>query len=137
MFESQKRINNRKTYLESIYISQSILHMRINDEFRKSQDFTTQMKSITKTRLLTLLRCQRLHRFQIKVIIQMQVVQIFTVNQQIQHVITLTTNLQTGFNPIDLCALKKLCRFERFKQITFLHRFRWSMMQCIQHKVFQ
>ena len=71
------------------------------------------MKRITKTRFLSFFCRQCLHWFQVKIIIQMQVVQILTMNQQVQHVITLTANLQTDFNPVQCCGLKEFRRLER------------------------
>ena len=50
---------------------------------------TTEMEGVSETRLLTLFRRERFHRLQIEVEVQMQVVQVFAVNQQIQHVVTL------------------------------------------------
>jgi hypothetical protein len=38
----------------------------------------------------------------------MQVVQILAVDQQVEHVIALTTNLKSDLNPIQTCRLEKL-----------------------------
>lgn len=51
------------------------------------------MVTISETRLFTLLGGQCFHRLQVEIVIQMQIIQILTMNQQIEHIITLTTNL--------------------------------------------
>lgn len=48
----------------------------------------------------------------------MQIIQIFPMDQQIQHVVSLAKHLQANFNPIKRCGLEKLCGFERAEQIT-------------------
>ena len=45
--------------LESVNITQTILDMCIDHKLGETQDFTTKMESVSKTRLLTLLRGQR------------------------------------------------------------------------------
>ena len=47
------------------------------------QDFSAKMEGITESRLLSLFGCQCLDRLQIKVVIQMKIVEIFPVNQQV------------------------------------------------------
>merc|ERR1719494_5821 len=123
--------------LKSIDISQPILHMRIYNEFRQSQDLTAQVESISKSRFLTLLGGECLDRFQVEIVIQMQVIQVLTMNQQVQHVVTLTTHLQTCLHPIDASGLKEFGGFKRPEQVAFLHGFWWTMVECIEHKVFQ
>eukprot|EP00573_Skeletonema_grethae_P011256 CAMPEP_0201703974 /NCGR_PEP_ID=MMETSP0578-20130828/41486_1 /ASSEMBLY_ACC=CAM_ASM_000663 /TAXON_ID=267565 /ORGANISM="Skeletonema grethea, Strain CCMP 1804" /LENGTH=67 /DNA_ID=CAMNT_0048191899 /DNA_START=99 /DNA_END=299 /DNA_ORIENTATION=- len=56
--------------LVGINISQTILHVRINHELGETQDLPREMERITKTTLLPLLRCQRLGRLEIEVIIK-------------------------------------------------------------------
>lgn len=51
------------------------------------------MECIPETRLLTLLGGQRLHRLQVEVVVQVQVVEILAMNQQIEHVVALPTHL--------------------------------------------
>ena len=47
------------------------------------------MEGVAETGLLTLFGGERLDRLQVKVEIQMQVVEILAVNQEIQHVVAL------------------------------------------------
>ena len=86
--------------------------MGVNNELRQSQNFTTKIESVSESRLFTFLRGQRLNRFQIKVVIQMKVVQVLSVDQQVKHVVALATNLQANFYPIETGRLEKLGGFE-------------------------
>lgn len=52
------------------------------------------MEGITKPTLLALLGGECLDWLQVEVVVKMQVVQVFTVNQQIQHIVTLATDLE-------------------------------------------
>ena len=66
------------------------------------------MKSVSETRLLSLFGSQGLCRLQIEIVIQMQIIQIFAVNEKIKHVVSLTTNLQASFDPVELSHLEEL-----------------------------
>lgn len=49
-------ISNRKhPYLESVNIAESVLHMAVNNQLGETQDLTTEMEGISKTRLFTFL----------------------------------------------------------------------------------
>lgn len=69
-------------------------------------------RTISEPRLFSFFSRQRFHRLQIEIVIQMKVVQIFTMNQKIQHVVALTAHLQSRFDPIQSCGLKEFRRFE-------------------------
>ena len=47
----------------------------------------------------------------------MKVIQILTMNQQIQHVVTLSANLKTNLHPVQSGGLKELCCFEGAEQV--------------------
>ncbi len=74
--------------------------MRVNDQLCQSQDFPTQMESVSETRLLSLFRGKGLHRFQVEVVIQMKIVEILSVDQQVEHVVTLSAYLKAGLHPV-------------------------------------
>lgn len=63
------------------------------------------------------LRGQRLHRLQVEVVVQMQVVEILTVDQQIEHVVALPAHLQPHFHPVQLGGLEELCGFEGSEEV--------------------
>lgn len=39
----------------------------------------------------------------------MQVVEVLTMDEQIEHVVALSANLQANLHPIQLCGLEELC----------------------------
>ena len=94
--------------LERVHIVQSVLDMTIHNQFRQTKNFTAKMESITESGLFTFFSGQSLHGLQIEVVIQMQIVQVLTMNQQVQHVITLTADLKANFDPIKSGGLEKL-----------------------------
>lgn len=60
---------------------------------------------------------QRLDRLQVEVVVEMQVVEVLTVDKQIEHVVALPANLQTHFHPVQLGGLKELGGLEGAEQI--------------------
>jgi hypothetical protein len=89
--------------------------MRVDDEFRETENLTTQVECVTESRLLTLFGCQRLHWFQVEVVVQVEVVQVFTMDEQVEHVVALSANLKTCFDPIQCCRLENLFQLDIFK----------------------
>ncbi len=70
------------------------------------------MESIAKSRLFPLLGGQRLHRLQVEVVVQVEIVQILAMDQQIQHVVPLTTDLQHPEKLVlNISQLVKLCPY--------------------------
>jgi hypothetical protein len=102
--------------LEGFDVAQAVLHVSIEDELCQLQDFTQQVESVTKARLFTFFGSKSLDGLQVEVVIQMQVVQVLAMNEQVQHVVALTANLQTSFDPIDFSRLEELGRFEGLEQ---------------------
>jgi len=47
----------------------------------------------------------------------MQVVKVLSVNQEVQHVVSLTANLQASFHPIQGGGLKEFCSLERTEEV--------------------
>ena len=123
--------------LESVDVVQSILYVRVDDEFRQTQDLTAQMERVTETRLFTLLGRQRPHRFQVKIVVQMEVVDILAVNQQVQHVPSLPTNLKTNLDPIQRSLLKELGGFERAEEVALPLGLGRPVLQGVQHVVLE
>ena len=58
-------------------------------------------------------------------------------NQQVQHVVSLTTYLKTNLNPIQGCRLEKFGGLEGSEQVPLLLRFGWSVMQSVQDIVLE
>ena len=66
------------------------------------------MKSVTETRLLSFFCGQGLDGFQVEVIIQVQIVEILSMNQQVEHVVALSADLQSRLHPVKSGCLKEL-----------------------------
>ena len=75
------------------------------------------MEGVAKPRLLPLLGGEGLHWFEVEVVVQVEVVQVLAVDQQVQHVVTLTTHLKPRLHPVQLGGLEELGRFEGAEQI--------------------
>jgi len=60
---------------------------------------------------------ERFDGFQVEVEVEVKVVEIFAVDQQVQHVVALSTDLQTHLDPVQRRCLEELGRLERPKQI--------------------
>lgn len=58
-----------------------------------------------------------LHRLQVEVVIQVKVIQVLSVDQQVQHVVALATHLQANFHPVQLGGLEKLGSLEGAEQV--------------------
>ena len=56
-------------------------------------------------------------RFQVKVEVKMKVVEVLAMNQQVQHIVSLSTDLKSNFHPVQRRRLEELGRFERPEQI--------------------
>ena len=55
--------------------------------------------------------------FQIEVVIQMKIVEVLTMDQQVEHVVALAQHLQTRLDPVQRCCLEEFGRLERPEQI--------------------
>jgi hypothetical protein len=80
----------------------------VDNELGQSQDFSTEMESISESGSLSLLGREGLDRLQVHVVIQVKVVQVLSVDKEIEHVVTLSTDLKTGFDPVEIGLLEEL-----------------------------
>lgn len=60
---------------------------------------------------------ERLDRFEVEVVIQVQIVEVFTMNEKVEHVVALAANLQPHLHPVQLRGLKEFGGFEGAEQI--------------------
>ena len=81
--------------------------MGVDNELGQSQDLSTQVEGVSESRSLSLLGRKSLDGFQVHVVIQMKVVQVLSVNKEIEHVVTLSTDLETGFDPVEIGLLEE------------------------------
>ena len=94
--------------LESVDVTKSELDVGVDDELGQSQDFSTKVEGVSESGSLSLFGRESLDRLQVHVVIQMKVVQVLSVDQEVEHVVTLSTNLKTGFDPIEIGLLEEL-----------------------------
>ncbi len=95
--------------LVGIHVAEAKLHVRINDQLDKAQDLPAEVKGIPKAALLALLCGERLDRLEVKVVIEVEVGELFALNEQVEHVKALPADLQARLEPVQLGALKVLC----------------------------
>ena len=95
------------------------------------------MKGVAEPRFFPLLRGQRLHRLQVEVVVQVEVVEVLAVYEQVEHVVALPAHLQSSLHPVQGGGLEELGGFERPEQISLLLWLWWSVLQSIQHKIFE
>lgn len=132
-----KRVLKAIGQLESVHVVQSVLDVTIHENLGQPQNFSAQVEGISESRLFSLLGGQSLHRLQVKIVIQMKVVQILTMNQQVQHVVALTADLKANLDPVQSGRLEKLGGLERPEEVSLLLRLRWPVMQRIQDVVLE
>ena len=94
MYRDYKHLTTRN--LISVDVSKAILDMRVHNKFSHPQDLTTQMEGVTESTFLSLLGGECLDRFQVEVVVQVKIVEVLSVDQEVQHVVPLSTNLQMG-----------------------------------------
>ena len=66
--------------LERVDISETELHVRIDNQLRQTQNFSAQMEGVSETRLLSFLGGERLDRLQVHVVVKMEVVEVLRMN---------------------------------------------------------
>lgn len=67
----------------------------------------------------------------------MEIVQVLSVDEEVQHVVSLATNLQACFHPVNLRGLEELGSFQGLEQALLSHGFRWTMLQLVKHEAFE
>ena len=63
----------------------------------------------------------------------MQVVQILSMNQQVQHIVPLSANLDTGLDPVEFRILEEFGALESFEQAPLLLRLGPLVVKTIQN----
>mmetsp|Transcript_34164 Transcript_34164/g.96254 ORF Transcript_34164/g.96254 Transcript_34164/m.96254 type:complete len:297 (-) Transcript_34164:851-1741(-) len=63
----------------------------------------------------------------------MQVVEVLAVDKQVQHVVTLATDLESRFDPVDLRGLEELGGLERLEEVPLLHGLGRAVLQGVEH----
>lgn len=82
-----------RSLIRAFYYEETNLDIGVHNQLGETQYLTAQVESIAEARLLALLGGERLDRLQVKVVVQMEVVQVLAMDQQIQHVVALPAHL--------------------------------------------
>ena len=67
----------------------------------------------------------------------MEIGEVLSVNQQVEHVETLATNLKTSFHPVDGSLLEELGLLQRSKQVLVVLRLGLLLVQVVEDKVLE
>lgn len=110
--------------------------MCIYNQLSESQYFSDQMESISKSRLFPLLCSQSLHRFEVEIVIQVQIIQVFPVYEQVEHVVALLDHLEAGFYPVDLSQLEELGFCESLEERSLVLRLGLFVVELVQNPDF-
>lgn len=70
--------------------------MRVHHQFRHAEDFSAEMEGVAEPGLLALLGGEGLDGLQVEVVVQVEVVEVLAVDEQVQHVVPLATDLCGG-----------------------------------------
>ena len=95
--------------------------MGVDDELGQSQDFSTKVEGVSESGSLSLFGRESLDRLQVHVVIQMKVVQVLSVDQEVEHVVTLSTDLKTCFDPVEIGLLEELGVLQTSEQVSLDH----------------
>ena len=95
------------------------------------------MKRVSESGFLSLFCSESLNGLEVKVVIKVQVIKVFTVNQKVQHIIALSANLKSRLYPIKLSRLEKLSFLKSFKDVSLSGCFRLLMMKGVLNPAFQ
>jgi hypothetical protein len=123
--------------LERLDIAQSVPNMGVHDQFRQPENLSAEMESISEARLLSLLGCQCLHRLQIEIVVQMQIVEVLPVDQKVKHVVALPADLHARLDPIELGVLEELRALEGLEEAALLLRFGTLSVEAVEDPAFE
>mmetsp|Transcript_42648 Transcript_42648/g.166462 ORF Transcript_42648/g.166462 Transcript_42648/m.166462 type:complete len:242 (-) Transcript_42648:1814-2539(-) len=123
--------------LESIHVAQTVLDVAVNDQLGQPQDLATQMEGVSKPRLLSLLGGQRFDWFQVEIVVQVKIVQLLAMDEQVQHIVPLAANLESGLDPVYLRRLEKLGVLECLEQRLPRSSLCGSIVQLVEYIVLE
>lgn len=67
----------------------------------------------------------------------MEVIQILAVDEQVEHVVSLSADLETSFHPVELRCLEELRRLELAEERLFGHRLGGTMFELVEDETFE
>jgi hypothetical protein len=119
--------------LEGVDVAQPVLHVRVHHELGQPQDLAAEVEGVAEARLLALLGGQRLHGLEVEVVVEVEVVDVFAVDEEVEHVVALPADLQAGLDPVDLRALEELSRGEGAEEVLLVERLARLAVQLVEH----
>jgi hypothetical protein len=78
------------------------------------------VEGIAEPGFLALLGRESFDWLKVEIVVKMQEIEVLTMDEQHQHVITLSAHLQTHLHPVRLGLLEELCCRESFQQTTLV-----------------
>mmetsp|Transcript_889 Transcript_889/g.2132 ORF Transcript_889/g.2132 Transcript_889/m.2132 type:complete len:706 (-) Transcript_889:1206-3323(-) len=119
--------------LEGVDVPQTELHVTVHNQLGQTHDLTAQVERVPEPGLLALFGRERLHRLQVEVVVEVQEVQVLPCNEEVQHVVALTTDLQPDLHPVEFRPLEKLGRGENVHQVALIEGLGWTVVELVQH----
>lgn len=111
--------------LEGVNVAKTELDVDVDDELRETEDLARQMDcgqksvvvrceyeegrqrtGVSETRLLALLGRERLNRFKVQVVVEVEVVEVLAVDEEVEHVVALPADLETSLDPVNRGSLE-------------------------------
>ncbi len=83
----------RSAHLVAVDIAKAVLDVGVHDQLGESKDLPAEMKGVAKPGLLPLLGGEGFHWLQVEVVVQMEVVEVLTMDEKVEHVVALSTDL--------------------------------------------
>ena len=74
--------------------------MGINDEFGETEYLSTEMEGVAKAGFLSLFGGEGLDWLEVKVVVQVEVVEVLAVDEQVEHVVALPAHLEPHLHPV-------------------------------------
>lgn len=75
------------------------------------------MECVPESRLLSLLGGEGFDGLEVEVVVEVKVVEVLPVDEEVEHVVSLTTDLEPHLHPVKLSRLEKLGLFERPEKV--------------------
>ena len=91
------------------------------------------MEGVSETRLFALLGREGLDGLECKVVVEVEVVEVLAMDQEVEHVVALSTHLQAGLDPVELRRLKVLGGLERAEEVLFRERLGRAVVEVVEH----
>mmetsp|Transcript_21407 Transcript_21407/g.67173 ORF Transcript_21407/g.67173 Transcript_21407/m.67173 type:complete len:241 (+) Transcript_21407:4296-5018(+) len=98
--------------LEGVDVAEAVLDDGVDDELGEAEDLSNKVEGVAEARLLALLGGEGLDGLEVEVVVEVEVVEIFAVDEEVEHVVALSADLEADLDPVELGALEELGRLE-------------------------